>query len=155
MLQDRLIGGINDVAILKRLLSKGDDLTLKDALQHATSLNLAMKDSKELHPSGSDPVHSTRAGGRHQKPHYSNSITLQVVVLNVAVTDVVSQDTPKINVITRMQLVLTITRLVISAQFAAATHDDLLLHVRVVLKWLIVLYTIYTQLILRMNTHSL
>ena len=73
MLRDRLICGINDVAIQKRLLSEGDDLTLKDALQHATSLELAIKDSKELHPSGSDTVHSTRAGGRHQKPHYSNS----------------------------------------------------------------------------------
>ena len=74
MLRDRLICGISDAAIQKRLLSEGDDLTLKDALQHATSLELAMKDSKELHPHGSDPVHSTRAGagGRHQKPHNHN-----------------------------------------------------------------------------------
>ncbi|XP_019858509.1 PREDICTED: uncharacterized protein LOC109586746 [Amphimedon queenslandica] len=74
MLRDRLICGINDAAIQKRLLSEGDDLTLKDALQHAMSLELAMKDLKELHSNGLDPVHSTRAGGegRHPKPHNHN-----------------------------------------------------------------------------------
>ena len=43
-------------------------LTLTDALQHATALELAMRDSKDIHPSSAEPVHSMRTGAKHQKP---------------------------------------------------------------------------------------
>ena len=82
--------GINDAAIQKRLLSEGDSLTLTNALQHAIALELAMRDSKDIHPSSVEPVHSIRTGAKHQKPRVIiiSNILQVVVALNVAVTDV-------------------------------------------------------------------
>ena len=145
MLRDRLICGINDAAIQKRLLSEGDDLTLKDALQHATSLELAMKDSKELH---SDPVHSTRAGaeGRHQKPHNHNHTAGGGGKRNCYRCGQSGHAPDKCRY--KTATCFNCNKLDISVLFAVAIHDVLPLHAQVTTRRLIVLYTIFTLVIL-------
>ncbi len=48
MLRDRLICGINDTAMQRKLLSEGETLSLSDALKVALSMEVAFKDSQEL-----------------------------------------------------------------------------------------------------------
>ena len=67
MLRDRLICGVSDTAIRKHLLTKGDKLTLKDAIKDATTMEAVVKDSKDLGPlqgmndkSSSGGVHNVR-----------------------------------------------------------------------------------------------
>ncbi len=50
MLRDKLICGINDTAMQRKLLSEGDQLTLEDALKLALSMETAFKDTQELIP---------------------------------------------------------------------------------------------------------
>ena len=81
MLRDRLICGINDTAIQRKLLSEGDKLKLKDALKLASSMEVAYRDSQELPvplPT-TDPVHKVQTAGRgkhtmtQRQPHHSYS----------------------------------------------------------------------------------
>ena len=50
MIQDRLVCGINDNQIQKRLLSEGDKLTLAKAITIAQAIEMAMKDAQLLQP---------------------------------------------------------------------------------------------------------
>ena len=46
MLRDRLVCGINDSAMQRRLLAEGDALSLRDAVKHTMSIELAEKDAR-------------------------------------------------------------------------------------------------------------
>lgn len=76
MLRDRLVCGINDTSIQRKLLSEGDKLTLKDALKLASSMEVAYRDSHNLPvpPPSTDPIHRVnrqQASGhrRYAAPH--------------------------------------------------------------------------------------
>ena len=68
MLRDRLVCGVHDQAIRKHLLSKGDDLKLEDALKQAISMESAMRDSKDLLPSGQQPVYNVKPQRFQRQP---------------------------------------------------------------------------------------
>ena len=55
MLRDRLVCGLNDPIIQKRLLTEGNALTLEKAVTLAQAMESAFKDSQDL--SGVHPVH--------------------------------------------------------------------------------------------------
>lgn len=70
MLQDRLICEVSDPPIRKHLLTKGDDLTLKDALKDATTMEAVVKDSKDLGPQqGPHDKSSSGGAGVHNVRH--------------------------------------------------------------------------------------
>ena len=50
MIRDRVVCGVNDDAIQKRLLAEGDKLTLTKALTLAQSYETAVKDATTLVP---------------------------------------------------------------------------------------------------------
>lgn len=61
MLRDRLICGINDSAMQRKLLAEGDELELEDALKQASSMEVAYKDSKELPEAADDITQSVKS----------------------------------------------------------------------------------------------
>ena len=68
MLRDRLICGVSDTAIRKHLLMKGDELTLKDAIKDATTMEAVVKDSKNLGPL-QGVTDKNSSGGVHNVRH--------------------------------------------------------------------------------------
>jgi len=69
MLRDRLVCGINDDSIQKRLLAEGDKLTLTKAVTLAQSYESAVRDATVLLPSGeSQQVHTVSPKGQNKDP---------------------------------------------------------------------------------------
>ena len=65
MIPDRVVCGVNDDVIQKRLLAEGDKLTLTKALTLAQSYEIAVKDATTLIPndaSSQQTVHRVRSG---------------------------------------------------------------------------------------------
>ena len=57
-LRDRIVVGINNVQIQKKLLGEGSDLTLEEAIKHATSIEAANKQASEIGgSSGESQIH--------------------------------------------------------------------------------------------------
>ena len=88
MIQDRVVCGINDDAIQKRLLAEGDKLTLAKVLSLAQSYETAVKDAATLSPNDTQQIHrvnaATAAGQTHsKKPYYicTGKDTHQVVAV--------------------------------------------------------------------------
>jgi len=68
MLRDRLVCGVNDSRIQRRLLSE-PELTFKKAYEHAQAMELADKDTKDLAAAsgmGQHPVHSVQKGAQQK-----------------------------------------------------------------------------------------
>ena len=70
MIRDRVVCGINDDAIQKRLLAEGEKLTLAKALSLAQSYEAAVKDAATLLPDDTQQIHrvtDAAAGRTHSK----------------------------------------------------------------------------------------
>ena len=74
MIRDRVVCGINEDAIQKRLLAEGDTLTLTKALSLAQAYETAVKDATTLLPSNASPqqIHRVQSAAKAQskKPCY-------------------------------------------------------------------------------------
>ena len=55
MIRDRVVYGINEDTIQKRLLAEGDTLTLTEALSLSQAYETAVKDATILFPSDASP----------------------------------------------------------------------------------------------------
>ena len=102
MICNRLVCGINDDSIQKRLLTEGDKLSISKAISIAQSYETAEKDATELLPQDANPqpvyrVHPVPATGAPSK----------------SVTDVQKQDTGQVPVVSRKNAATIIIRLAI------------------------------------------
>ena len=103
MISDRLVCGVNDDSIQKRLLTEGDKLSLTKAISIAQSYKMAEKDATELLPqdANSQPVYRAQPAPATGAPKKS-------------ATDVQKQDTGQVPVVSRTNGVTIVIRLAIS-----------------------------------------
>ena len=66
MLRDHLVCGVHDPTIQKHLLAKGDNLTFKDAVTQASTMESAVLDSKDLTPASAS---GQSQGSAHHVKH--------------------------------------------------------------------------------------
>ena len=57
MIRDRIVCGVNNADIQKKLLSVGNTLTLDQTLKIAISIETASKNAEIVHGSGRTPIH--------------------------------------------------------------------------------------------------
>ena len=68
MIRDRVVCGINDDAMQKRLLAEGDKLTLAKALSLAQAYETAVKDATTLLPDSAQQIHRVNPAAAGQTP---------------------------------------------------------------------------------------
>ena len=75
MLQDRLVCGINDSAMQRRLIAEGDALSLRDAVKHTMSMELAEKDAQDLKgKKGTRPEETVNNVGAKIRPRHCGPV---------------------------------------------------------------------------------
>ena len=106
MIRDRLVCGVNNDSIQKRLLTEGDKLSLTKAISIAQSYEMSEKDATELLTQDANSQPYTESSQHKLQEHRGKSATV-----------VQKQDTGQVPVILRKNAVTIVIRLTISNVF--------------------------------------